>query len=856
MKKIYYLMVITILLGTFSLRAQNTEGTEFWVAFGQNYLHLNNAGNHMDSLTLQIRLVSKELPISGSLHFTALDDSIPFNIPARAVYTYNLNNEEKEAVYNKYSGIFNSSVRILCDHPVTAYALNQVRVSADATNLLPVPVWGTEHYQISYIPGPEANYINYDAYAIIAIEDGTRIYENSSSIPWRELNAGEVFYRTSEYDMTGTRITSNKPIAFFALNQGVMIPAIYGGSRDCFMQQLAPVNTWGKKFFIPVADLTTDTYYDTKNRVRIVASQNNTTIRQTGGTLIYDSGGEMGYTINAGQFIEMEITLNKNGCFIEADKPVGVCAYLTSGADNNGIFSDPAMAWLPSIEQSVPEGMIAPFIPTGVTAITAHSALITTPTATKNDTRVSIGGGAPTALSGRWMDNADAGMSFYNMPLTNPTASYFFTNQNGLFVMGYGTGNAESYYYLGFSGMRNLEATFYANNISYQDLPSHLFCTNEIAFRAQIEGMSPNPESLKWYINGIEEVAAQDQLTWNKNFLAGKYEIKMTARSIDESIKILESTLNIGAQIHTVASPAIGGTTTGDGCYKVGDLVNVTATPRDEYEFVYWAKKDVPISTEANYTFTATDSCTLVAIFKTFHKVTVEVNISEYGSATGGGIHESYTTVEVQAFPANCYRFLNWTVDATVVSTDNSYEFIVTEDITLVANFYAMDFDTYAPTLWDNTFMLNLKLLADEGYSVTGCRWFKNGIEEIDTRTINEFSYSAGPYLPDLLKPAHYMYQLMTKNYGCLNSTVKTVTFQNAPAVVDRLAVSPNPVLSGAPFTIDGVIKDNPIHVYNQYGVCVSSTIATGNTTTLSLHLPAGIYFIRTNNKEIKIIVI
>jgi hypothetical protein len=57
--------------------------------------------------------------------------------------------------------------------------------------------------------------------------------------------------------------------------------------------------------------------------------------------------------------------------------------------------------------------MIAPFIPSGSTTLTAHYALITTPTDTKDNTRVSIGGAPPVPLSGgSWYDHGSAGMSF------------------------------------------------------------------------------------------------------------------------------------------------------------------------------------------------------------------------------------------------------------------------------------------------------------------------------------------------------------------------------------------------------------------------------------------------------------
>ena len=1007
MKKTFYLIAVIIffLSGIFSLRAQYTDGTEFWVTFGRNFPE--SSFSNATPIFL-IRIVSGANPTTGTIHFTNSGASIDFNIAPHSVHTEPLDFLEMpniyNDVYNTVMGRSNRSIRITTDHPVRAFAMNLNEGSTDATNLLPVTTLGTNYYQISYAPHiTHTDRVFLDAYAVIATQDNTNVYHNGVLV--ETLNRGQVYYRTSYTDMTGNYITTNNPVAFFALNQGPVIPnPFYQGLPDHLMQQLAPVETWGTTFFVPVSNRHRDI-------VRIVASQNNTTITQVGGRMLYPPGGQTGYTINAGQFIELEITSQNNGCYIQSDKPVGVCTYLTvfeynTDLTSNSNDSDPSQCWIPSIEQSITYGVIIPFVPTRNSNLDQHFALVVTPTATRNNTQVSIGGAPATALSGGiWMNNAAAGMSFYTMPLTNYTESYYFVNQEGIIILCYGIGLYESYYYLAASAMRNLRAAFFANDINYEGLASHLFCINDIVLRAEIEGINPEPGSLKWYIDEIEVVAAQDQLTWVRNFLAGEYEIKMSVIFADGSSTTIESILTVGANISTMPLPTEGGTTTGDGCYRLGEPATVTAIPNPEYTFLYWSKDGVEVSTEASYTFTVTDSCTLIAHFGWLYEIIVSANPPEGGTVSGGGIYEhgtnatvlavanefynfinwteggtqvstdasytftvtrsrvlvanfelivreiivlanpptggtvsgggiyarganatvaadanefysfinwteggtqvstdasytftviesrvlvanferpvytvnvgvnndtygytigsgryeAYTTARVEAF-GDCYRFINWTIDGVEVSTDNPYEFVVTEDVNIVANFYALDFDTYSPTLWSNTFMLNLRKLAEEGYEVTDCKWFKNGIEEIDTRTIDQFSYSAGPDIFDLLElaPTYYMFRLTTRNHGYLCSTHKLLTGYDGFGKTNtgNLFVYPNPVMSGSPLTIEGVIENGTVEVYNQYGVFISSAIATGNTITFSLHLPAGIYFIRANSKEIKIVII
>ena len=640
---------IVFLSSIFSLYGQkDMRGTDFWLTFGANNLHLRNDEGYLGPLNLQIRIVSRDKQTSGTIYFTNLDTTISFTIPAQQVYTHNLSIPQKRAVYITQPGVSNFSVHIITDNPVTAYALNQTNVSADATNLLPVTALGKEYYQISYIP--RYNTDSYDAYAVVATQNNTQLYHNHENI-LITLNAGDVYYKTSLKDMTGINVSANKPVAFFAINQGVLIPE-NGGSGDCLVQQLAPVNTWGKNFFVPVSDLTTSWYWDTKDRVRIIASQNNTTITQTGGTLITNSGGKTSYTLQAGEFIELEVNLNNNGCYIQANKLIGVCTYLTSSDYNNGSFSDPAQAWLPSIEQLALEAVIAPFIPTGYSRLDAHKALIITPTATKDSTTVKIGTNAAQALSGgKWYDNLVSGMSFYSLPLTNDTTTYLISNwHGGLIIMGYGTGFAESYYYLAFSAMRSLNAVFYINGIHYQEVAFESICTQPIQFSAKIEGdTSTDPGYLKWYINDIEEIAARDQLTWNKTFAPDTYNIKMVVLMDNNiSTRTLESILIID----TAGITNVSGNTT----ICVGNTVFLKGTP----EGGRWES--------VNHTFATVDSRGNV---KGLSAGDSEIKyIMETTGCTDTAsmiIHVTLTTIDAKTTPEICRRE-NGTISLTVNS--------------------------------------------------------------------------------------------------------------------------------------------------------------------------------------------
>jgi hypothetical protein len=442
MKSIQYVLISTILLmqSIFSLEAQNTEGTDFWLTFGKNHIYSNNT-----LLRLQIRVVGGSNQTEGRIYFTHLETYIDFNINPYGTYTYNLYLAEREAVYNTVMGITDYSMHITTSKPVSVYAYNHYPdILDDVTNVLPVTALGTKYYHMSYT----VNRISFitlllDAYAVVAIKDNTQLYHNGELI--ETLNAGQVYYKTSDVDMTGSLITSNNPIAFFAAHQGNNIPPDTISCSNLF-QQLPPVNTWDKKFFVPVSVMD-------KEIVRIVASENGTNITQTGGVIRPSIPGAIESLTNlqAGQFVELDISLSENGCYIEANNPVGVCSYFRGFWNISQFGTNPAQCWVPGLDQKISQSKIAPFIPYNTHYLSAFYALVVTPTSTKNSTTVSIGGAPPTALQGgNWYDNTIASMSFYSMPLTNITALYVFSNAGGFIIYGYAHGSLQpvSYYYL------------------------------------------------------------------------------------------------------------------------------------------------------------------------------------------------------------------------------------------------------------------------------------------------------------------------------------------------------------------------------------------------------------------------
>jgi len=496
----------------FSVNAQNDEFTEFWLSFGKNYYI------SYTNVNLQIRIVSGNENAIGNIYFTNLGTSVPFDIPAQQVFTHSLTNIEKQACYNDFSSttITSLSIRITSSTPVTVYALNQKPACSDATNVLPISALGNEYYLLSYLP-----YLySQDAYLVVANQDNTEVFVDRIQVA--VLNFGDVYYAVAPnetVDFTGTHITTSVPVSVFAACNAISVPVGYGG--DIAFQQMAPVHTWGNRFFIPLA-----TQPVMMQRVRAITCKSGTVLTVIGGILKTDGGGKNSLNLDAGEWCELEIT---SGCYIESNNPIAVCSYLNGYTTTTR--SDCAQTWIPAINQMLNSAFIAPFIPSGTTLLDQHNALIVSPTLTRELTTVSIGGNTPIDLFGGNWEDGPGNMSYYNMPLSNANESYCFENKAKLFVLGYGTGNSEAYYYLAGSAMRDLQAAFYANNVHFQDLSSQVICTKDVNFRAEIEDYNSSQDSLRWYINDgtgeIEEIDARDQLEWSKSFSNGEYQIRM-----------------------------------------------------------------------------------------------------------------------------------------------------------------------------------------------------------------------------------------------------------------------------------------------------------------------------------------
>ena len=142
--------------------------------------------------------------------------------------------------------------------------------------------------------------------------------------------------------------------------------------------------------------------------------------------------------------------------------------------------------------------------------------------------------------------------------------------------------------------------------------------------------------------------------------------------------------------VSAMVSPDNAGTITGTGEYLYGTDVTLTATPNEGYAFNSWTLDGEVVSTEPSYTFTVTAPVSLMANFDVLYSVSISINMEEAGTVTGEGEYLYGTSVTVAATANEGYVFNSWTVDGEIVSTEPSYTFTVTSEMSFIANFDAL----------------------------------------------------------------------------------------------------------------------------------------------------------------------
>ena len=142
--------------------------------------------------------------------------------------------------------------------------------------------------------------------------------------------------------------------------------------------------------------------------------------------------------------------------------------------------------------------------------------------------------------------------------------------------------------------------------------------------------------------------------------------------------------------IMATADPVNGGTVTGTGEFEYGSTCTLTATANEGYTFMYWTLNGNQVSSASVYSFIVTGDGNLVAHFTLPLNIATSANPAEGGTVSGFGSYDYGATCTLTATSNEGYVFLNWTENGTQVYKNPTYEFTVTRNRTLEANFISI----------------------------------------------------------------------------------------------------------------------------------------------------------------------
>ena len=130
-------------------------------------------------------------------------------------------------------------------------------------------------------------------------------------------------------------------------------------------------------------------------------------------------------------------------------------------------------------------------------------------------------------------------------------------------------------------------------------------------------------------------------------------------------------------------------TITGDGTYKPGTEVTISAKAKEGYRFTAWRNGTEVFATVVDTTFTVGENMILTAYFRNVppHRILVKSSNDQWGEVKGGGekIPEN-AEVTIEATPKEGYRFMKWTsLEYTGENEPEEVEFATTEKCTFTA---------------------------------------------------------------------------------------------------------------------------------------------------------------------------
>ncbi len=243
-------------------------GTDFWVTFHQTW-GFYDSEYRIFVVSLKNTSVTIELP-GGTNKMTKL-----VKAKEPTVFT-----SKKSEINISWSGsesetVTSNGLHVYSDEPILVYVyISSKDYAGEGYMALPTSYWGTEYFNFSYYDYkyPGNNMFHPGGFIVIASEEKTRVKielkgsgkglaktkkgANIGDVMSVDLTPGQTYSVTGDaktngglFDLTGTRITANKPIAVVSFHEFSCITHLCDNFGNYFSEMLLPTSAWGKKYY-------------------------------------------------------------------------------------------------------------------------------------------------------------------------------------------------------------------------------------------------------------------------------------------------------------------------------------------------------------------------------------------------------------------------------------------------------------------------------------------------------------------------------------------------------------------------------------------------------------------------------
>ena len=236
-------------------KTNSSAGTDFWVAF------MGTIAGQGATCTLYI---SSQVASTGTVSnpYGGLAFTSNFTVTPRTVTNITL--PYWATISTNVNGLVEEfGIHITASQPVSVYGVSFAAPASTALTFYPTPMLGTSYCLMARPAGVASppDFAWCSQFAIVATETNTTVTitpPTNANLAWYNgvvsntmtMNQGETFQIASSNwssDVTGTLITSDKPIGVFAGANAAYVPNANTGEGNPLEQEQVPVNAWGRQ---------------------------------------------------------------------------------------------------------------------------------------------------------------------------------------------------------------------------------------------------------------------------------------------------------------------------------------------------------------------------------------------------------------------------------------------------------------------------------------------------------------------------------------------------------------------------------------------------------------------------------